>query len=146
MFKQQRARIIEAIIANPNLSSKEIAAELGLNYNSVRGRMSELKKSKILEVNDESQYSFIGLWWKKILKTGTTENAIVGGTESLWAYTFEAGQTEDPDQYEFLKRKINNVFEITISRGGYDSDEVDYLEVDKLYVYPLFDIGAGVSI
>jgi DNA-binding transcriptional regulator LsrR (DeoR family) len=146
MFKQQRARIIEAIIANPNLSSKEIAAELGLNYNSVRGRMSELKKSKILEVNDESQYSFIGSWWKKILKTGTTENAVVGGTESLWAYTFEAGQTEDPDQYEFLKRKINNVFEITISRGGYDYDEVDYLEVDKLYVYPLFDIGAGVSI
>ena len=146
MFKQQRAKIIEAIIANPNLSSREIAAELGFNYNSVRGRMSELKKSKILEVNDESQYTFIGSWWKKILKTGTTKNAVVGGTESLWAYTFEAGQTEEPDQYEFLKRKINSEFGVSVGRGGYDYEETDYDDVDKLYVYPLFDIGAGVSI
>ena len=145
MFKQQSARIIEALIENPNLSSKEVAAELGLNYNSVRGRISELKKSKILEVNDESEYTFIGSWWKKILKTGTTNNATIGGNESLWAYTFEAGQTEEPDQYEFLKRKINNEFSITVGRGGYDYQEVDYNEVEKVFIYPQFDIGAGVS-
>ena len=145
MFKQQSARIIEALIENPNLSSKEVAAELGLNYNSVRGRISELKKSKILEVNDESEYTFIGSWWKKILKTGTTNNATIGGNESLWAYTFEAGQTEEPDQYEFLKRKINSEFSITVGRGGYDYQEVDYNEVEKVFIYPQFDIGAGVS-
>lgn len=145
MFKQQSARIIEALIENPNLSSKEVASELGLNYNSVRGRISELKKSKILEVNDKSEYTFIGSWWKKILKTGTTKNATIGGNESLWAYTFEAGQTEEPDQYEFLKRKINSEFSITVGRGGYDYQEVDYNEVEKVFIYPLFDIGAGVS-
>ena len=33
MFKQQSARIIEALIENPNLSSKEVAAELMMNLN-----------------------------------------------------------------------------------------------------------------
>ena len=145
MFKQQRVKIIETLIENPNWTSKQIADELNLNYNSVRGRISELKKSKVLEVNDESEYTFIGTWWKKILKTGTTKNAVIGGNESLWAYTFEAGQTEDPDQYEFLKRKINDEFGVTVSRGGYDNQEVNYDEVEKVFIYPQFDIGAGVS-
>jgi DNA-binding transcriptional regulator LsrR (DeoR family) len=145
MFKQQSARIIETLIENPNLSSKEVADELGLNYNSVRGRISELKKSKVLEVNDKSEYTFIGTWWKKILKTGTTKDAAIGGNQSLWAYTFEVGQTEKPDQYEFLKRKIDNEFDIIIGRGGYDYQEVDYNEVEKIFIYPQFDIGSGVS-
>ena len=145
MFKQQKTKIIETLIANPNWTSREVADELGLNYNSVRGRVSELKKSKVLEVNDESEYTFIGNWWKKILKTGTTKNAVIGGNESLWAYTFEAGQTQEPDQYEFLKRKINNEFSIIINRSGYDYQEVDYIEVEKVFIYPKFDIGAGVS-
>ena len=145
MFKQQRVQIIETLIANPNWTSREVADELNLNYDSVRGRISELKKSKVLEVNDESEYTFVGSWWKKILKTGTTKNAVIGGNESLWAYTFEAGQTEAPDQYEFLKRKINSEFSITVGRGGYDYQEVDYNEVEKVFIYPQFDIGAGVS-
>ena len=145
MFKQQKARIIETLIENPNWTSKQVAKELGLKYNSVRARVSELKKSKVLDVNDESEYTFVGTWWKKILKTGTTKNATIGGNESLWAYTFEAGQTEEPDQYEFLKRKINSEFSITVGRGGYDYQEVDYIEVEKVFIYPLFDIGAGVS-
>ena len=145
MFKQQKARIIETLIENPNWTSKQVAKELGLKYNSVRARVSELKKSKVLDVNDESEYSFVGTWWKKILKTGTTKNATIGGNESLWAYTFEAGQTEEPDQYEFLKRKINNEFSITVGRGGYDYQEVEYNEVEKVFIYPQFDMGAGVS-
>ena len=145
MFKQQKARIIETLIENPNWTSKQVAKELGLKYNSVRARVSELKKSKVLDVNDESEYTFVGTWWKKILKTGTTKNATIGGNESLWAYTFEAGQTEEPDQYEFLKRKINSEFSITVGRGGYDYQEVDYNEVEKDFIYPQFDIGAGVS-
>ena len=145
MFKQQRVQIIETLIDNPNWTSREVADELNLNYDSVRGRISELKKSKVLEVNDESEYTFVGSWWKKILKTGTTKNAVIGGNESLWAYTFEAGQTEEPDQYEFLKRKINSEFSITVGRGGYDYQEVDYNEVEKDFIYPQFDIGAGVS-
>ena len=145
MFKQQRVQIIETLIDNPNWTSREVADELNLNYDSVRGRISELKKSKVLEVNDESKYTFVGTWWKKILKTGTTKNAVIGGNESLWAYTFEAGQTEEPDQYEFLKRKINSEFSITVGRGGYDYQEVDYNEVEKDFIYPQFDIGAGVS-
>ena len=146
MFKQQSARIIETLIANPNLSSKEVADELGLNYNSIRGRISELKKSKVLEVNDESEYTFVGSWWKKILKTGTTKNAVIGGNESLWAYTFEAGQTEAPDQYEFLKRKIIKEFGVTIPRGGYDFEEVNDIQVEATATYPLYEIGAGVSL
>ena len=145
MFKQQRVQIIETLIDNPNWTSREVADELNLNYDSVRGRISELKKSKVLEVNDESEYTFIGSWWKKILKTGTTNNATIGGNESLWAYTFEAGETQEPDQYEFLKRKINNEFSITVGRAGYDYQEVDYNEVEKDFIYPQFDIGAGVS-
>ena len=145
MFKQQRVQIIETLIDNPNWTSREVADELNLNYDSVRGRISELKKSKVLEVNDESKYTFVGTWWKKILKTGTTTNAVIGGNESLWAYTFEAGETQEPDQYEFLKRKINSEFSITVGRGGYDYQEVDYNEVEKVFIYPLFDIGAGVS-
>ena len=145
MFKQQKARIIETLIENPNWTSKQVAKELGLKYNSVRARVSELKKSKVLDVNDESEYTFVGTWWKKILKTGTTKNATIGGNESLWAYTFEAGQTEEPDQYECLKRKINNEFSITVGRGGYDYQEVEYNEVEKVFIYPQFDIGAGVS-
>jgi DNA-binding transcriptional regulator LsrR (DeoR family) len=145
MFKQQRVQIIETLIENPNWTSREVADELGLLYRSVRARVSELRKKGILEVNDESEYTFVGTWWKKILKTGTTKNATIGGNESLWAYTFEAGETEEPDQYEFLKRKINSEFSITVGRGGYDYQEVDYIEVEKVFIYPLFDIGAGVS-
>ena len=145
MFKQQKARIIETLIENPNWTSKQVAKELGLKYNSVRARVSELKKSKVLDVNDKSEYTFVGTWWKKIIKSGTTKNATIGGNESLWAYTFEAGQTEEPDQYEFLKRKINSEFSITVGRGGYDYQEVEYNEVEEVFIYPQFDIGAGVS-
>ena len=146
MFKQQKQIITDFISKNPKLSSKEIAAELNLNYNSVRGRISELKKSKILQVNDESEYVFIGSWFKKILKTGSTQNAVAGGTESLWAYTFEAGSNEEPDRYNFLKRKIINKFGVTVPRGGYDYQEVNDFEKEDTAVYPLFEIGSGVSI
>ena len=103
MFKQQKQIIADYVSKNPNQSAKQVSAELGLNYNSVRGRISELKKSKVLAVNDKNEYTFIGTWWKKILKTGTTEKAVVGGNESVWAYTFEAGANEEPDRYDFLK-------------------------------------------
>ena len=76
MFKQQKQIIADYVSKNPNQSAKQVSAELGLNYNSVRGRISELKKSKILAVNDNSEYTFVGSWWKKILKTGTTKKAL----------------------------------------------------------------------
>ena len=55
MFKQQKQIIADYVSKNPNQSAKQVSAELGLNYNSVRGRISELKKSKILAVNDNSE-------------------------------------------------------------------------------------------
>ena len=44
MFKQSDTQKIltKFISKNPNLSTKEIADKLNLNYNSVRGRVSEL--------------------------------------------------------------------------------------------------------
>ena len=46
---------------------------------------------------------------------------------------------------KFLKRKINYEYSVTVSRGGYDYQEVNYDEVEKVFIYPQFDIGAGVS-
>jgi len=146
MFKQQKQIIAEYVSKNPNKSSKEIAAELGLNYNSVRGRISNLKKSKQLQVNDKNEYTFIGTWWKKILKTGTTNNAVIGGNESVWAYTFEAGANEEPDRYNFLKRKIIQEFGVTVPRAGYDFQEVNELQKEENAVYPNYEIGAGADI
>ena len=146
MFKQQKQIITDYVSKNPNKSAKQVSTELGLNYNSVRGRISELKKSKILAVNDNSEYTFVGSWWKKILKTGTTKNAVVGGNESLWAYTFEAGANEEPDRYVFLIRKIIKEFGVTIPRGGYDFEEVNDIQVEATATYPLYEIGAGVSL
>ena len=146
MFKQQKQIIADYVSKNPNKSSKQIAAELGLNYNSIRGRISELKKSKQLQVNDKNEYTFIGTWWKKILKTGTTNNAVIGGNESVWAYTFEAGANEEPDRYNFLKRKIIQEFGVTVPRGGYDFQEVNELQKEENAVYPNYEIGAGADI
>lgn len=146
MFKQQKQIIAEYVATNPNKSAKEVSADLGLNYNSVRGRISELKKSKVLQVNDNSEYTFVGSWWKKILKTGTTNNAVIGGNESVWAYTFEAGANEEPDRYNFLKRKIIQEFGVTVPRGGYDFQEVNELQKEENAVYPNYEIGAGANI
>ena len=52
MFKQQKQIIADYVSKNPNQSAKQVSAELGLNYNSVRGRISELKKSKVLVIGD----------------------------------------------------------------------------------------------
>ncbi len=144
MFKQQKQIIADYVAANPNQSAKQVSAELGLNYNSVRGRISDLKKSNVLAVNDNSEYTFIGIWFKKILKTGTTQKAVVGGNESLWAYTFEAGANEKPDRYNFLKRKIIEEFGVTVPRAGYDVQDFDEPEFNA--IYPLYEIGAGASI
>ena len=146
MFKQQKQIIADYVSKNPNKSAKQVSAELGLNYNSVRGRISELKKSKVLAVNDNSEYTFIGSWWKKILKTGTTEKAVIGGNESVWAYTFEAGANEEPDRYNFLKKIIKEEFDITISRSGYDFQEVNEIEKEESAVYDKYEFGAGASI
>ena len=44
-----------------------------------------------------------------------------------------------------FKINLNSEFSITVGRGGYDYQEVDYIEVEKVFIYPKFDIGAGVS-
>ena len=145
MFKQQKQIIADYVSKNPNQSAKQVSAELGLNYNSVRGRISELKKSKILAVNDNSEYTFVGSWWKKILKTGTTKNAVVGGNYlEVYAYTYEAGSTEAPNRYRFLKNAVEKEYKITINEAGYDFEETDFPEDE--YKYPNVSVGKGTGI
>ena len=143
MFKQQKQIIVNFVSKNPNLSTREIANQLGLNYNSVRGRVSNLKKSKQLQVNDKNEYTFIGTWWKKILKTGFT-NDVSRKYSEVYAYTYEAGLTEAPKRYRFLKNAVEKEYKITIDEAGYDFEETDFPEDE--YKYPDVAVGKGTGI
>ena len=143
MFKQQKQIIADYVSKNPNKSAKQVSAELGLNYNSVRGRISELKKSKILAVNDNSEYTFIGSWWWKKLKTGFT-NDVSRNYLEVYAYTYEAGSTEAPNRYRFLKNAVEEKYKITIDEAGYDFEETDFPEDE--YKYPNVAVGKGTGI
>ena len=135
MFKQQKQIITDFVKSNPKLSTKEIANRLGLNYNSVRGRVSELKKQKLLSVNDESEYTITQNWYKKLLKTGKTTKPRTGRTsEQIEVITYE-DNNEDRMQ-ELLDGALENIDELEyIDELGYTSTPVKTLEVDNLYTF-----------
>ena len=144
MFKQQKQIIVNFVSKSQvPLSTREIANQLGLNYNSVRGRVSNLKKSKQLQVNDKNEYTFIGTWWKKILKTGFT-NDVSRNYSEVYAYTYESGLTEAPKRYRFLKNAVEEKYKITIDEAGYDFEETDFPEDE--YKYPDVAVGKGTGI
>ena len=136
MFKQSDTQKIltKFISKNPNLSTKEIADKLNLNYNSVRGRVSELKKSKLLEVNDDHEYVTIENWYKKLLKTGETKNPKKSTKGYIEIYTFE---NNDDNRYQsLLSAALNGLLGdlADIDNAGYSSTSVSAIEVDPLYI------------
>jgi len=51
-YMTARDRIIELLKSEARpMTSKEIAVKTGLNYNTVRGRLSELRKARLVEVS-----------------------------------------------------------------------------------------------
>ena len=136
MFNQSKTQqiISEFVKSHPELSTRKIADELNLNYNSVRGRVSELKKSKILEVNDDHQYVITENWYKKILKTGETKHPKKDTKGYIEIYTFE---NNNEDRYQsLLSAALNGLLGDldTIDNAGYSSDSVSAVDVDPLYI------------
>jgi len=136
MFKQSDTQKIltKFISKNPNLTTMEIADKLNLNYNSVRGRVSELKKSKLLEVNDDHEYTTIENWYKKILKTGETKNPKKSTKGYIEIYTFE---NNDDNRYQsLLSAALNGLLGDldSIDNAGYSSESVGVIEVEPLYI------------
>lgn len=142
MFKQSDTQKIltKFISKNPNLSTKEIADELNLNYNSVRGRVSELKKSNLLEVNDDHEYVTTENWYKKLLKTGQTRHPSNKEfkrkvrVDTVEIYTFE---NNDDDRYSSLLNAAVNGLRgdlNVIDFDGYSSNSVSAFEVETSYV------------
>ena len=143
MFKQQKQIITEFLAKNPKLSSREIATELGLNYNSVRGRISDLKKSKLLFVNDESEYSITQNWFKKILKTGKTTKPRTGRTtENIEVITYEPN--EDNEFQRLYDGAIENIDELEyIDEAGYTQNQISTELVENNYVFPAAKLLTG---
>lgn len=136
MFKQSETQKIltKFISENPNLSTKEISDKLNLNYNSVRGRVSELKKSKILEVNEDHEYVTIENWYKKLLKTGQTKDPKKNTKAYIEIYTFE---NNDENRYQsLLTAAFNGLLGDldSIDEAGYSSEQVSATDVDRLYI------------
>ena len=136
MFKQSDTQKIltKFISKNPNLSTMEIADKLNLNYNSVRGRVSELKKSKLLKVNDDHEYITTENWYKKILKTGETKNPKKSTKSYIEIYTFE---NNNDDRYQsLLSAALNGLLGDldSIDNAGYSSTSVSAIEVNPLYI------------
>ena len=136
MFKQSDTQKIltKFISKNPNLSTMEIADKLNLNYNSVRGRVSELKKSNLLEVNDDHEYITTENWYKKILKTGETKNPKKSTKGYIEIYTFE--NNDDYRYQSLLSAALNGLLGDldSIDNAGYSSTSVSAIEVDPLYI------------
>ena len=133
----QKEIILKFVLKNPKLTSREIANKLGLNYNSVKGRISDLKKNKLLLVNDEHEYTAVENWYKKLLKTGQTKKPLTGKTsENIEIYTY---QVDDENIVQkLLDAAIDNIAPDLqyIDTLGYDSSPVEPFEVEKQYRYP----------
>ena len=133
----QKEIILKFVLKNPKLTSREIADQLGLNYNSIRGRVSDLKKNKLLLVNDNNEYTAVENWYKKLLKTGQTKKPLTGKTsENIEIYTY---QVDDENIVQkLLDAAIDNIAPDLqyIDTLGYDSSPVEPFEVEELYRYP----------
>ena len=133
----QKEIILKFVLKNPKLTSREIANELGLNYNSVKGRISDLKKNKLLLVNDNNEYTAVENWYKKLLKTGQTKKPLTGKTsENIEIYTY---QVDDENIVQkLLDAAIDNIAPDLqyIDTLGYDSSPVEPFEVEEQYRYP----------
>lgn len=133
----QKEIILKFVLKNPKLTSREIADKLGLNYNSIRGRVSDLKKNKLLLVNDNNEYTAVENWYKKLLKTGQTKKPLTGKTsENIEIYTY---QVDDENIVQkLLDAAIDNIAPDLqyIDTLGYDSSPVEPFEVEQQYRYP----------
>ena len=133
----QKEIILKFVLKNPKLTSREIANQLALNYNSVKGRISDLKKNKLLLVNDEHEYTAVENWYKKLLKTGQTKKPLTGKTsENIEIYTY---QVDDENIVQkLLDAAIDNIAPDLqyIDTLGYDSSSVEPFEVEEQYRYP----------
>ena len=133
----QKEIILKFVLKNPKLTSREIADQLKLNYNSIRGRVSDLKKNKLLLVNDNNEYTAVENWYKKLLKTGQTKKPLTGKTsENIEIYTY---QVDDENiMQKLLDAAIDNIAPDLqyIDTLGYDSSPVEPFEVEKQYQYP----------
>ena len=145
--------ILDFIKSNPELqnsSSKVIAALLPeftakptkkqknpmpkkIPYETVRARLSEFQKLNIVS-NDDGQFSFTENWYKKILKTGETNNPKKETSFKIEIYTYE---NNDENRYdELLAGALNGLLGDldTIDNAGYSGDPVSASEVDKQYI------------
>ena len=147
----QKFRVLEYLNEFPNSSNKEIAEALNIPLNSARGRKSELDKEGFLDTEKEkgktvravatekaktefpelsddefARDDFIdrdddGIWYKKLLKTGTTTSNKWGKTSlKIEIYTFEKN---DKCRFDSLSDAvISKVPEVQyIDDGGYSS-------------------------
>jgi len=147
----QKFRVLEYLNEFPNSSNKEIAEALNIPLNSARGRKSELDKEGFLDTEKEkgktvravatekaktefpelsddefARDDFIdrdddGIWYKKLLKTGTTTSNKWGKTSlKIEIYTFEKNDKCRFDS--LLDAVISKVPEVQyIDDGGYSS-------------------------
>ena len=133
----QKEIILKFVLNNPKLTSREIADQLGLNYNSIRGRVSDLKKNKLLLVNDNNEYTAVENWYKKLLKTGNTKNPIKSTSQNIEIYTYQIGDDDDMIMQQLLEAATNEIPELEyIDDLGYTSISVESFEVEKQYQYP----------
>ena len=102
MFKQSDTQKIltKFISKNPNLSTKEIADKLNLNYNSVRGRVSELKKSNLLEVNDDHEYTTTVVQVDPLYITDFSMDNADGSWGNLTVYDWKNSNTGRVELFE----------------------------------------------
>ena len=133
----QKEIILKFVLNNPKLTSREIADQLGLNYNSIRGRISDLKKNKLLLVNDNNEYTAVENWYKKLLKTGNTKNPIKSTSQNIEIYTYQIGDDDNMIMQQLLEAATNEIPELEyIDDLGYTSISVESFEVEKQYQYP----------
>ena len=133
----QKEIILKFVLKNPKLTSREIADQLGLNYNSIRGRISDLKKNNLVSVNDDNEYSVIENWYKKLLKTGNTKNPIKSTSQNIEVYTYQIGDDDNMIMQQLLEAATNEIPDLEyIDDLGYTSISVESFEVEKQYQYP----------
>jgi len=159
----QKFRVLEYLNEFPNSSNKEIAEALNIPLNSARGRKSELDKEGFLDTEKEkgktvravatekaktefpelsddefARDDFIdrddGIWYKKLLKTGTTTSNKWGKTSlKIEIYTFEKNDKCRFDS--LLDAVISKVPEVQyIDDGGYSSTQ-DSSGEDNVYQF-----------
>ena len=133
----QKEIILKFVLKNPKLTSREIADQLKLNYNSIRGRVSDLKKNKLLLVNDNNEYTAVENWYKKLLKTGQTKNPIKSTSQNIEVYTYQIGDDDNMIMQQLLEAATNEIPDLEyIDDLGYTSISVESFEVEKQYQYP----------